>query len=129
LLKNESQKKIKMLIAEDNEVSYLHLSIIIKDFAREILYAENGQLAVELVKNNPDVDLVLMDLKMPIMDGETALLEIRKFNKKVSIVAQTAYALEGDREKLIKFGFDDYISKPIDKQILMKIILKEIEKK
>ncbi|MDD2635263.1 MAG: PAS domain S-box protein [Bacteroidales bacterium] len=123
-LKNENYKKIKVLIAEDNQISYLHLSIIIRDFASEILYAQNGSLAVEIIKNNPDIDLVLMDIKMPIMDGVTAMSEIRKFNKEVSIVAQTAYALDGDREKALESGFDSYISKPINNKVLREIIIK-----
>ncbi len=124
LLKNETHKKIKVLIAEDNQFSYLHLSIIMRDFASEILHATNGSIAVDIIKNNPDIDLVLMDIKMPIMDGFEALNEIRKFNKTIKIVAQTAYALEGDRDKALDSGFDDYISKPIDIKKLKKIILK-----
>ncbi len=128
LLRSESDKKIKVLIAEDNAVSYLHMSIIIKDFASEVLHATNGSIAVELVNSNPDIDLVLMDLKMPVMDGETAMSEIRKFNKRVSIVAQTAYALEGDKETFLESGFDDYISKPIDGEVLKQIVLNVIKK-
>ena len=128
LLKNETHKKIKVLIAEDNQISYLHLSIILRSFANEILHAQNGQLAIDLVKDNPDIELVLMDVQMPILDGIIAMSEIRKFNKEICIVAQTAYALEGDRDKFLESGFDDYIPKPIDVKKLRDIVLKVINK-
>ena len=104
---------LKILIVEDEEFADLHLSIILKNIAKEILHAKTGTEAVEICQNNPDLDLILMDVKMPIMDGYEATKEIRKFNKDVLIIAQTAYALLGDREKALKAGCDDYISKPI----------------
>jgi len=76
------------------------------------------------VKNNSDVDLVLMDVKMPVMDGYEATKAIRKFNKDVVIIAQTAYALSGDKEKTKNVGCNDYISKPINENKLFEIINK-----
>ena len=88
------------------------------------MYASNGEQALELCKSNPDIELILMDMKMPKMDGYSATREIRKFNKDVIIIAQTAFALEGDREKAIASGCNDYITKPIKKDELLKKIEK-----
>jgi len=80
------------------------------------LYASNGEQALELCRSNPNIELILMDMKMSKMDGYSATREIRKFNKDVIIIAQTAYALEGDRKESIAAGCDDYITKPINIQ-------------
>ena len=79
----------------------------------ETLYAQNGQQAIDMCKNNPEIGLILMDIKMPVMDGHLASKLIRKFRPDVPIIAQTAYALESEREDFIH-DFDDYITKPID---------------
>jgi len=84
----------------------------------------NGIDAVETCRNNPDIDLILMDIQLPDMNGYEATREIRKFNKSVIIIAQTAYALTGDRELTLKAGCNDYISKPIDKRVLNEMIQK-----
>ena len=115
---------LKILIAEDDDVSERLLTIEMKNFGREILKAGNGKMAVEICQNNPDIDLVLMDLKMPIMNGLEATRQIRQFNKRVIIVAQTAYGLSGDRDKTIEAGCNDYISKPIHKETLLAMIEK-----
>ena len=116
------EKKLKILITEDEEVSYLHLSLVLKNIEKEILHAKNGMEAVEICRNNPDIDLILMDVKMPKMGGLEATKLIREFNKNVVIIAQTAYALAGDREKTLEAGCNDYISKPIDKEMLFEKI-------
>jgi len=79
---------------------------------------------VEACLDNPDIDLVLMDILIPEMDGHEATRQIRKFNKDVIIIAQTAYALEGDKEKAIAAGCDDYMSKPINQELLLSKIKK-----
>ncbi len=117
-------KKLKILIAEDEEFSDTYLTIILNDISSEILHAENGRKAVEICKEHTDIDLVLMDIKMPEMDGYEATKEIRKFCKDVLIIAQTAHALAGDRDKVIEAGCNNYISKPVDKDELMKVIAK-----
>jgi CheY-like chemotaxis protein/nitrogen-specific signal transduction histidine kinase len=113
---------LKILIAEDEDLSYIYISSILKDYCREILKAQTGIETVELCKNNPDIDLVLMDIKMPEMNGYAATEKIREFNKEVIIIAQTAFALSGDREKAIKAGCNNFISKPIKKDVLLKLI-------
>ena len=115
-------RKLKILIAEDDEASEMLVSIAVKNFAKEILKATTGIQSVEACRNNPDLDLVLMDIKMPEMDGYEATREIRKFNKEVIIIAQTAYALPDDHKKAIEAGCNDYISKPINREGLKKLI-------
>jgi len=110
---------LKILIAEDEEISDLYISIVIKKITREILHAKTGVEAVEFCRSNPDIDAVLMDIKMPEMDGYEATRLIRQFNKCVFIVAQTAYGLNGDREKAIEAGCNDYITKPVNKELLL----------
>ena len=95
---------------------------LVKLFGREILHAKTGLEAVEACRKNPDIDLVLMDIRMPEMGGYEATREIRKFNKNVVIIAQTAYGLYGDREKAIEAGCNDYISKPIKKEKLVELL-------
>lgn len=121
-------KRIKVLIAEDDELADDFLTIITQEFSSETLHTKNGNEAVELCRQNPDIDLILMDIKMPVMDGFEATRKIREFNKDIIIIAQTAFALAGDKEKAIAAGCDDYITKPIDKDKLMKMISKHIKK-
>jgi len=116
-------RKLKMLIVEDDETSELFITMIVKKYGDEILYASTGVEAIEVCRNNPDLDLVLMDIRMPDMNGHLATRRIREFNKDVIIIAQTAYALSGDREKAMKSGCNDYISKPIDSELFHEIIL------
>jgi PAS domain S-box-containing protein len=116
--------KLKILIAEDDPTSKQFISIITKKFSKEDIVVSSGDKAVEAIKNNPDIDLILMDIQMPVMDGYKATQQIREFNKDVIIIAQTAFALEGDREKAIANGCNDYISKPINIVKLKNIISK-----
>ncbi len=120
-------KKLKILIAEDEELADLLLSLILEKLGKEILHAKNGIEAVEICRNNPDIDLVLMDIMMPEMYGYEAARKIREFNKDVVIIAQTAFGLAGDREKAIVAGCDDYISKPINRKLLFQLIDKHIK--
>lgn len=120
---NETKKaKLKFLIAEDEESATMFLSIILQERAAELLFATTGNEAVELCKKNADIDVVLMDIKMPVMDGYIATQKIREFNKDIVIIAQTAYAIAGDREKALEAGCNGYISKPIDEDELMELI-------
>ncbi|WP_319481096.1 PAS domain S-box protein [uncultured Draconibacterium sp.] len=117
-------KNINVLIVEDDVISLMHLSEILKAKVKNIISARNGLEAIDACKNNSGIDLILMDFKMPVMDGIEATKEIRRFNKDIVIIAQTAYALEGDREKARDAGCNDYISKPINKDILFEVINK-----
>jgi len=117
LIENKSHQKTyavkTILIAEDELSNYLYLNELLEEMNIETLYAQNGQQAIDMCKNNPEIGLILMDIKMPVMDGHLASKLIRKFRPDVPIIAQTAYALESEREDFIH-DFDDYITKPID---------------
>jgi len=115
---------LKILIAEDNENSEKLIRILARNFSNEVLEAATGGEAVDVCRANPDVDLVFMDIKMPVMDGLEATRQIRQFNKKVVIIAQTAFGLPGYREMAIEAGCNDYISKPIQKDELMSLVQK-----
>ena len=88
-------KNLKILIVEDDEISYSLLSLTLQKISKEVLHAITGVEAVEACRDNPDIDLVLMDIRMPKMDGLEATRQIRQFNKDVIIIAQTAYAFAG----------------------------------
>lgn len=113
---------LNVLIAEDELVSAKYLETVFKNSFKKLTVVNDGIEAVEFCKLNTDVDLILMDIKMPRMNGYDACAAIRKFNSEVLIIAQTGYAMTGDREKALKVGCDDYISKPIDKSLLLKKI-------
>ena len=113
---------LKVLIADDDETSEMLISIELTEFSKKILKVTNGIEAIEICRKNPDIDLVLMDIQMPKMNGYQATREIRKFNKNVIIIAQTAFALAGDKDKAIEAGCNDYITKPINKMKLHKMI-------
>jgi CheY-like chemotaxis protein len=116
------------LIAEDDETSEKLISISVSEFCQEVLKARTGTETVEICRNRPDIDLILMDIQMPEMSGYEATRQIRQFNKDVIIIAQTAYGLFGDNEKSISAGCNDYISKPINKVELLDLIRKYCKK-
>jgi len=116
------EENLTLLIVEDDELSSTLLETLLKDTFGQILFATNGVDAIELCKDNPDIDMILMDTRMPRMDGITSMLEIRKFNQEVIIISQTAYAAYGDREKMISWGYDDYIGKPINADELLSMV-------
>lgn len=122
-----SSIKQVILIVEDGEINFLYLKTILhnmKEFKFVIYRAENGKEAVEICKKNKGIDLVLMDIRMPIMDGYTATKKIKKIRPGLPIVAQTAYSTEEDIQKALDAGCDDFVSKPIDRKILKPIINK-----
>jgi PAS domain S-box-containing protein len=121
-------KNLKILIVEDDEISLSLLMRTIQKIKKEVLYAITGIEAVEACRNNPDLDLVLMDIKMPVMNGLEATRKIRQFNKDVIIIAQTSYAFSDDNKKAIEAGCNDYISKPVNMILLHDLIKKHINK-
>ena len=124
---NEKEKQIKditILIVDDDKKSVMPVALEIKKLSKEILKAGTGVEAVAACRNNPDIDLVLMDIEMPEMDGYEATRQIRQFNKDVIIIAQTAFALTGEREKAIAAGCNDYISKPFTQTSLTALLKK-----
>ena len=116
--------KLKILIAEDDETSGLLISIHVRKFGNEIITVQTGREAVEACRNNSDIDLILMDIQLPEMNGYEATRQIRQFNTEVIIIALTAFALAGDREKALETGCNDYISKPVKMAELVEMIQK-----
>ncbi|MCF8345514.1 MAG: response regulator, partial [Bacteroidales bacterium] len=104
----QKRKPMTVLIAEDEEPALIYLQQVLKRDFEKILHAKNGVEALEICRSTPDIDLILMDIRMPKMDGHTATRKIREFNKDVAIIAQTAHALGGDREEALAAGCDDY---------------------
>jgi PAS domain S-box-containing protein len=115
-------KRKYILVAEDDDISFMLLENILSNETCKLIQAKNGKEAVDIFKNTPEIDLILMDIKMPEMDGIEATVLIREFNKTVPIIAQTAYALEGDKEKALEAGCNNYIPKPIEKTKLIDLI-------
>lgn len=116
--------KLTVLVADDDEVARIYLEELLKSKCRKVLFAKNGKEAVEILQDDPSVDLILMDIKMPVMDGYTATIKIKGMNKNVVIIAQTAYALASDREKALAAGCNDYLAKPLIKKDLFAVIEK-----
>lgn len=123
-MNDESGNQKLILVAEDDTISFTFLKLVLTSHGFSVIHADNGQKAVDVFKENPDVALVLMDVKMPVMNGLEATKEIRKLNQSVPIIAQTAYALAGDSEKTLEAGCNDYLSKPVTAELLLKKINK-----
>ncbi len=112
-----------VLITEDEEVSFFYLKTLLKKTEVRIMRAKNGQEAVDLIHRHPgEIDLVLMDLNMPVMDGYEAMRIIKSKHPEIPIIAQTAYTLNNDRHKCLQAGFNDYISKPINRVALFRMV-------
>ena len=116
----EMKSSKRVLVVEDIQSNFFLVSSILKN-KFQLLHAPNGLKAVEIVRTQP-VDLILMDMKMPVMDGRTATSEIRKFNTEIPIIALTAHAFDADRVAALKAGCDDYLVKPINGAKLMQTL-------
>ncbi len=103
----------KVLIVEDDVFSVEYLIEVLSETNIKTIVTKNGLEAVEIVKNTPDLSLVLMDIQLPGMSGDKATERIREFNKTIPIIAQTAHAMSNDRERYLKAGCNDYLAKPI----------------
>lgn len=120
---SEQIKDLKILVAEDVEVNFEYIKIVLNKTSETISWAKNGKEAVELYTNEK-FDLILMDLKMPEMDGYEATAQILKRYPNAKIIAQTAYASLKEKTTCLQSGFEDYISKPFKKSTLIDVILK-----
>ena len=121
-----NEQKI-ILIAEDDDTSYTLLQVYLSKENYRLLRAVDGRETIEMFKDNPDIALILMDLKMPVMDGYEATREIKKINKDIPIIAQTAYALSGDNQKALDAGCDEYVIKPIKRSELLEKLKRKLE--
>lgn len=126
--KIKSKSKFKILVVEDDKFSEMLLSLAVETFSEKYFKVKSGIDAVEACRKNPDIDLVLMDIRLPEMDGFEATRQIRKFNKDVVIIAQTdsGQLLEG--EKALKSGFNDYVKKPLSVSSLVSVMKKYLIK-
>ena len=116
------------LITEDEEVNFFYLQTLLKKTSARILRAKNGQEAVEIISRNKHrIDLILMDINMPVMDGYEATKMIKSSHPHIPIVAQTAYTYSEDREKCMKAGFNDYLAKPIRRGVLLDLLKNLLE--
>lgn len=121
-MKNEFLQDLTVLIVEDDYTSELLLKEIFSSKVKEIISCKDGLEALEISKSNNDIDIILLDIKIPGLNGIEVCKEIRKYNSDILIIAQSAYALVGDSDIAISAGCNDYITKPIDKNVLFEKI-------
>jgi len=110
-----------ILIVEDDEASFLFLDSVLKRTSAKVIHAYNGQDSLDILTRQ-DVTVVLMDLKMPGMDGYEATRIIKSIYKNLPVIATTAYAMYGDEQRAIKAGCDGYLTKPLKKELLLKML-------
>ncbi len=130
LIKMQNQPKEKLfdnslaLVAEDDETNFQLFDLLLRRKKIKVLRARNGEEAVELFKQNPDINIVLMDINMPLMNGYEATRHLKKIRNEIPVIAVTAYALNGDDAKAAEAGCDDYLSKPINNRLFYDTIFK-----
>ena len=111
-----------ILIAEDIDFSFLYIETVLKRTGAKILWAQNGRQAVELVRANPKIDVVLMDIHLPVMNGYDATREIKTMRPELPVIAQTAFVLPNDVKLCYTAGCSGYLAKPIRKDLLLKTV-------
>ncbi len=124
---NQDWKDYTILVVEDVDTNKIFFDAALRRTNAKILWAKDGKEAITIFKEN-EIDLILMDLQLPIMDGYTATREIKKIDPSVPIIAQTAHVMSGEREKCMEAGCDDYLAKPIRLQILIDTLSKYLNK-
>jgi len=122
-VQRNSDNRKRILVVEDDKESYLLIKEILHPLNIEISHVRDGKDAVEFIKMNPEIQLILMDMKLPFMNGDEATIAIRKINPNISIIAQTAFAMLGDKEKALKAGCNDYITKPLESKKLQELVV------
>lgn len=127
-VQNISFKGRVILVVEDDLISYQFIEALLRPTEAKILHAKNGEDAIEIVKIRSDIDLVVMDMRLPFIDGYEATVRIKSINPHMSIIAQTANAMSYDKEKCIGVGCDDYMPKPIDPDEFLRIVAFHLKK-
>ena len=117
-----------VLVAEDDNINFKLIEKLLKIFNFNVIRAKDGLEAVEICRTNSDIDLVFMDIKMPNLDGYGAFEKIRELNRTIPIIAQTSYSFPEEVEKIKQLGFNDFISKPLDKERLYELVKKYFNK-
>ncbi|MDO9137102.1 MAG: PAS domain S-box protein [Lutibacter sp.] len=117
-------KEINILVAEDEEYNMMYINELFSTTHFKIMEANNGKKALELAQSHPEIQLVLMDIKMPVMDGNEAMREIKKLRPSLPIIALSAFAMESDKTIALALGFDAYLTKPLDRKLLFQLIEK-----
>jgi CheY-like chemotaxis protein len=123
---SENHNKMKVLIAEDEDISYIFLSNILLRASFDVLRAKNGQEAVDICREQEEINLVLMDINMPVLDGLEATRIIKTFRSDLPVIAVTAYTLNNTELMARDAGCDDYLSKPVQKETLILSITKHL---
>ena len=113
-----------LLIAEDDHFSFLYLREILSVTKVNIVYADNGMRAFSECLKNPAISVVLMDIKMPVVNGLESTRLIKKYKSNITVIAQTAFAMADDRVRCISAGCDDYITKPVNAELLIEKLSK-----
>ncbi|NJK95588.1 MAG: response regulator [Bacteroidales bacterium] len=119
----------KILLVEDEEANYVYVYELLSESGLNLLHAKTGEEAVSICKNNNDIALVLMDIRLPGINGIEAMNKIRVFHPKLPVIAQTAFAMENEREFCLNAGCNDYISKPFDQVGLFNLLERFLIKK
>ncbi|MEN8204051.1 MAG: ATP-binding protein, partial [Bacteroidota bacterium] len=116
--------RYNILLVEDEEINYIYMKLLLKDYEHHdlTLHAKDGKEAVEICGSNPDIDLVLMDLKMPVMNGFEATSLIKEMRPELPVIAQTAYTTGADRDKALSAGCSAFLSKPVNKEMLFRVL-------
>jgi two-component system sensor histidine kinase EvgS len=121
-LNKEKSANPVILIAEDEQSNYELLEYMLQKSGFKLLHAANGSEALDICRSDRKIDLVLMDIKMPVMDGFTATKEIKKLRPGLNVVVQTAYADQKDKQRAIDSGCSDFLAKPFSKAQLLSVI-------
>lgn len=117
---------VTILIAEDEEVNFIYLESALASTKAKILRATNGEEAVNMAKLHPHINVILMDIKMPKMNGIEATRSIKSFRNDLIIIAQTAFVMEEDKRNCFAVGVDDFLSKPVRYKLLIETINKHL---
>ncbi|HAN18981.1 MAG: hypothetical protein A2X13_11700 [Bacteroidetes bacterium GWC2_33_15] len=112
----------RLLVVEDDEDNLEFLKRLLEINGADVVSATSGEKAIEMILNDTSIRLVLMDILLPEMDGYETTQKIKEINPKLPVIAQTAYAMQDDRKKCLDYGCDDYVSKPINKDLLLQKI-------
>ncbi len=122
--RNKERNQKTVLVAEDDEFNFFVLKSLLSKLRYKVFHARDGKEAVDLFRSGITIGLILMDIQMPVMDGFSATREIRKLDSEVPVIAQTAYVIDRVREKALKSGCNDFITKPIMRNVLFNKVEK-----